>query len=289
MSTAGTSRLVTTPARRIITTAVTAVVAFYFLLPIIWVAIASTKSGTDLFGTFGLAFSDSPQLFENLVALFTFNGGIYLRWMGNSAIYAGLGAVGATFFAAAAGYAFAKFRFRGSDVMFGTVLGGVLVPATALALPLYLLASQIGVANTMWSVLIPSLLCPFGVYLSRVYATSAVPDELLEAARIDGAGEFAIFFRVVLRMMSPALVTIFLFQFVNIWNNYLLSLVMLANDELYPLTLGIATWFQYADRQPILYTLTVVGSLVAIIPLAIVILSLQGFWRSGLTEGGVKG
>lgn len=281
--------LVSTRTSRILTTVATVLVGIYFLLPIIWVAIASTKNNTDLFGTFGLWFSGQPQLIENLGSLFSYNGGIYLRWILNSAVYAGVGAALATIIATAAGYAFAKFEFRGSNLMFGIVLGGVLVPGTALALPLYLLASQLGLANTMWSVLIPSLLCPFGVYLARVYASSAVPDELLEAARIDGAGEAAIFWRVALRMMTPALVTTFLFQFVSIWNNYLLSLVMLANDELYPLTLGLATWFQYADREPILYTLTVVGSFVAIIPLALIILSLQGFWRSGLTEGGVKG
>jgi len=281
--------LVSTRTSRTLTTIATVLVGIYFLLPIIWVTIASTKNNTDLFGTFGLWFSGQPQLLENLGSLFSYNGGIYLRWMLNSAVYAGVGAALATIIATAAGYAFAKFEFRGSDLMFGIVLGGVLVPGTALALPLYLLASQLGLANTMWSVLIPSLLCPFGVYLARVYASSAVPDELLEAARIDGAGEAAIFWRVALRMMTPALVTTFLFQFVSIWNNYLLSLVMLANDELYPLTLGLATWFQYADREPILYTLTVVGSFVAIIPLALIILSLQGFWRSGLTEGGVKG
>jgi len=283
------SVLVSTRTSRILTTVATVLVGIYFLLPIIWVAIASTKNNTDLFGTFGLWFSGQPQLIENLGSLFSYNGGIYLRWILNSAVYAGVGAALATIIATAAGYAFAKFEFRGSNLMFGIVLGGVLVPGTALALPLYLLASQLGLANTMWSVLIPSLLCPFGVYLARVYASSAVPDELLEAARIDGAGEAAIFWRVALRMMTPALVTTFLFQFVSIWNNYLLSLVMLANDELYPLTLGLATWFQYADREPILYTLTVVGSFVAIIPLALIILSLQGFWRSGLTEGGVKG
>jgi len=281
--------LVSTRTSRTLTTIATVLVGIYFLLPIIWVTIASTKNNTDLFGTFGLWFSGQPQLLENLGSLFSYNGGIYLRWMLNSAVYAGVGAALATIIATAAGYAFAKFEFRGSDLMFGIVLGGVLVPGTALALPLYLLASQLGLANTMWSVLIPSLLCPFGVYLARVYASSAVPDELLEAARIDGAGEAAIFWRVALRMMTPALVTTFLFQFVSIWNNYLLSLVMLANDELYPLTLGLATWFQYADREPVLYTLTVVGSFVAIIPLALIILSLQGFWRSGLTEGGVKG
>jgi len=281
--------LVSTRTSRTLTTIATVLVGIYFLLPIIWVTIASTKNNTDLFGTFGLWFSGQPQLLENLGSLFSYNGGIYLRWMLNSAVYAGVGAALATIIATAAGYAFAKFEFRGSNLMFGIVLGGVLVPGTALALPLYLLASQLGLANTMWSVLIPSLLCPFGVYLARVYASSAVPDELLEAARIDGAGEAAIFWRVALRMMTPALVTTFLFQFVSIWNNYLLSLVMLANDELYPLTLGLATWFQYADREPILYTLTVVGSFVAIIPLALIILSLQGFWRSGLTEGGVKG
>ena len=131
------------------------------------------------------------------------------------------------------------------------VLAGVLIPGTALALPLYLLFSAMGLANTYWAVLIPSTVSPFGVYLCRIYAAAAVPDALLEAARIDGAGEARIFGGLGLRLMTPALVTVFLFQFVHIWNNYFLPLVMLSDSGLYPIKLGLTSWTGYADRQPV--------------------------------------
>jgi multiple sugar transport system permease protein len=114
-------------------------------------------------------------------------------------IYAGIGATCATLLASAAGFALAKYNFKGRELVFGLILGGVLVPGTALAIPLYLLMSKVHLTNTYWSVLLPSVVSPFGVYLARVYATSAIPNELLEAARVDGAGEERIFFTVALR------------------------------------------------------------------------------------------
>ena len=190
---------------------------------------------------------------------------------------------------AAAGYALAKFSFRGKEAVFNAVLGGVLVPATALALPLYLMFSSAGLANTYWAVLLPSLVNPFGVYLLRIYTAAAVPDDLLEAARIDGASEARTFFSVVLRVITPGLVTVFLFQFVGIWNNYFLPLVMLSDPKLYPITLGLTSWQSFSDRQPELYQLTIGGAFVSVIPLMIVTAVLQRYWRAGLTQGSVKG
>jgi multiple sugar transport system permease protein len=138
-------------------------------------------------------------------------------------------------------------------------------------------------------VLLPSMVSPFGVYLSRIYAEAAVPTELIEAARVDGAGELTIFRTIVLRIMTPALVTVFLFQFVGIWNNYFLPLVMLSDDHLYPITLGLVTWEGFQDRQPILFQMIIVGSFVSTVPLAVAIAVLQRYWRGGLTHGSVKG
>jgi multiple sugar transport system permease protein len=262
--------------------------AVYFLLPVYWIVIAATKSTGDLFGTGGLWFAN-PRLLTNLEQLFTFQDGIYLRWTLNSLIYAGGGALVATFVSAMAGYGLAKFWFPGREAVFNLVLAGVFVPMTALALPLYLMLSKVELANTYWSVLLPSVVSPFGVYLCRIYAAAAVPDDLLEAARIDGAGEFRVFLTVALRIMTPALVTIFLFQFVGIWNNYFLPLVMLSDQNLYPITLGLTTWYEFAGRQPELYQLTVGGAFVSIVPLMIAMVVLQRFWRTGLTQGSVKG
>ena len=278
----------TTPASRIIVVALCAIASIYFLVPVYWLVIASTKSTGDLFGSFGLWFAH-PQWLANMRNVFTYDNGIYVRWIFNSVLYAGVGAAVATLLSAMCGYALAKFDFRGREAVFNVVLGGVLIPGTALALPLYLLAAKVGLADTYWAVLIPSVVSPFGVYLCRIYAEASVPDELIESARIDGAGEAAIFRVVAMRIMTPALVTVFLFQFVGIWNNFFLPLVMLSNPKLYPITLGLTSWQSFQDRQPELYQLVVGGAFVSVVPLMIAMVVLQRFWRSGLTEGSVKG
>ncbi|WP_405551376.1 carbohydrate ABC transporter permease [Streptomyces sp. NBC_01171] len=270
-----------------------AVVAFmtlaacYMLLPVYWLLVSATKSQGDLVDTPGLR-PAHWHFGANLAALFHQQDGVFARWLLNSLLYAGAGAAVATALSAAAGYALAKYRFAGRELLFSVILGGVLVPATALALPLFLMFAEVDATNTFWSVFLPSVVSPFGVYLSRVFAAASVPDEVIEAARMDGAGELRIFTGIGLRMMSPALVTVFLFQFVVIWNNFLLPLVMLQDDDLYPVTLGLYTWQTQTSRLPVLQTLTIVGALVSVVPIVLTFLLLQRYWRAGLSAGAVK-
>lgn len=263
------------------------VFTLYFLTPIWWLFIASTKDRGDLLTTAPLWFADW-NLFENIGDLFTYDGGVYLRWILNSVGYAGLGALLATVFAGMCGYALAKYRFPGRELFFNVVLGGVLVPATALALPLFLLFSQVNLTNTFWAVLLPSIVSPFGVYLTRIFASASVPDELIEAGRLDGAGEVRTFFTISVRLMTPALITVFLFQFVTIWNNFFLPLIMLRSQELFPITYGLFAWNTQLNQIPELRTYVLVGSFLSIIPLIIAFLMLQRFWQSGLGNGSVK-
>ena len=277
------------PATTIIVTAILAIVAIYFLVPVYWVVVNATKSTDDLFGTSGFWFGNEFRLVENLQAVLTANDGIFPRWALNSLLYSGVGSILATYFAVAAGYALAKYQFPGRKFVYAFVLGGVLVPGTATALPLFFLFSSVGLTNTYWSVLIPSLVSPFGLFLASIYASAAVPDSMLEAGRIDGVSEIGLFHRLALPQLTPAIVTILLFQFVAIWNNYFLPLVMLADERLYPITLGLDNWRAQTDRLPEFFQLTTGGALLSVIPLAILILVLQRFWRGGLTEGSVKG
>jgi multiple sugar transport system permease protein len=263
------------------------VFTLYFLTPLWWLVVASTKSRGDLFSTTPLWFAD-PQLIENITGLVTYRDGVYLKWLGNSVLYAGIGGAIATVIAAMCGYALAKYAFPGREAIFNTVLGGVLVPATALALPLFLLFSRVQLTDTYWAVLLPSIVSPFGVYLARVFAEASVPDELIEASRLDGAGEVRTFFTVSIRLMFPALVTIFLFQFVSIWNNFFLPLIMLRSEELFPVTYGLYAWNSTINQFPELRTYVLVGSLLSIIPLIITFLLLQRFWRTGLGTGALK-
>ena len=267
------------------------IASIYFLLPFYWLVVSATKNTTDLFNTFGFWFSAHFNLFSNIQLLFTYNGSIYLRWLLNSLIYSGGGAVIGTFLSAMAGYALAKYVFRGRDLIFSVILGAILAPATVLVLPLYLMMSAVNLTNTYWAVLLPTIVNPFGVYLARLYAAASVPDELLDAARVDGASEFRTFLTISARIMVPALVTVFLFQFVAIWNNYFLPLVMLSDNSLYPIPVGLQTWNSttYGGSQPFLYALITTGSLLSVIPLIIGCLFLQRFWRGGLSAGSVKG
>lgn len=263
------------------------VFTLYFLTPIWWLFIASTKDRGDLLTTAPLWFADW-NLFKNIGDLVSYDGGIYVRWILNSLGYAGLGALLATVFAGMAGYALAKYKFPGRELFFNVVLGGVLVPATALALPLFLLFSQVNLTNTFWAVLLPSIVSPFGVYLTRIFASASVPDELIEAGRLDGAGEVRTFFTISVRLMTPALITVFLFQFVTIWNNFFLPLIMLRSQELFPITYGLFAWNTQLNQIPELRTYVLVGSFLSIIPLIIAFLMLQRFWQSGLGNGSVK-
>ena len=255
------------------------VCAIYFLVPFFWLFVSASKIGEDLVTTYGLWFAPHFNVFGNLQFLFTYNQSIFVRWLLNTLIYAGIGSVVATVLASMAGYALAKYSFAGRSFVFSIVLGSVLIPSMTLALPLFLMMSKVGLTNTYWSVLLPGFVSPFGVYLSRIYAAASVPDELLEAARLDGAGEFRTFATIATRLMMPAQATVLLFQFVAIWNNYFLPLIMLNNEKLFPITVGLAV-----DRF-----LAIPGALVSAIPLLIGCVFLQRYWRAGLGTGSVKG
>jgi len=259
-----------------------------FMLPLWYLFVASSKNRGELTTTPGLWFSHF-QLGTNVSDTVNRDGGIFWRWLLNSVLYAGVGAAIGTVIAAMAGYALAKYEFRGREATFNTILAGVLVPATALALPLFLIFAAVGLTNTYWSVLLPSLVSPFGVYLSRIYASASVPDALIEAARLDGVGEFRIFLMMATALMKPALVTIFLFQFVVIWNNFFLPLIMLVDRKLFPMTLGLYSWNSQTQQDPTLATAVLTGALLSVVPIIAAFLMLQRYWRGGLGAGGVKG
>ena len=276
--------------RSLILTLVMGVYLIYTLLPLFWLIINATKTQDDLFTTFGLWFSSDFALWDNVVQTLTYNDGIFVRWLGNTLLYVVVGAGGATILATLAGYGMAKYRFRGRRAVFAVVLGAIAVPGTALAVPTFLMFSQLGLTNTPWAIIIPSLISPFGLYLIWVYATDAVPTEILEAARMDGASEFRTFFTISVRLLTPGIVTVALFAVVATWNNYFLPLIMLSDPTWYPLTVGLNQWNAQAigvGAQPI-YNLVITGSLLSIIPIVVAFLVLQRFWQSGLSAGSVK-
>jgi multiple sugar transport system permease protein len=264
----------------------------YAIFPLFWLVISSTKTTGDLFSTFGLWFGRDFSLFANIRQTLTHGNGQYVRWLGNTLIYSVSSAVGASCLATFAGYGIAKYVFRGRNAVLGVVLGTIMVPATALAIPTYLLFSKVSLVNTPWAVILPSLVSPFGFFLMWVYTRDAISDSILDAARIDGAGELAIFFKVSLRSLAPGFVTVLLFTLVATWNNYFLPLIMLNDQKLYPITVGLSSWASQAvggtGANAGLLALVVTGSLLSVIPLVAAFIVLQRYWQSGLSTGAVK-
>lgn len=259
----------------------------YTLFPILWVVTASTKTAGELFSTFSL--TPGTGFIENLVDLSTYEGGRYWLWALNSLIYSGGGALLSTLVSAMAGFALARYSFRGRSAVFTVLFAGVLLPGITLAIPQYFLVAQAGIANTYWAVLLPSIINPFGIYLATIYAQGAVPEETIEAARIDGASEFRLFRSIALPMMAPGLVTVFMLQFIGIWNNFLLPFMMLSDESKFPLTTGLYMLLNRGTGTPVLYTYAIMGALLSIIPLVALMLVLQRYWKLELLSGSLKG
>jgi len=182
---------------------------------------------------------------------------------------------------------------RRQEVIFLSVLGSLMVPLTALALPLFLIMSDINLgfahvslSKTYWAVILPSLVSPFGVYLMRIYTAGSVSDAMLHAARIDGANEVSIFFRIVLRMTTPGLITVLLFAFVGTWNNYFPPYVVLTDTNYFPLFVGLA-FCNGLTTQPgantVTYVQVITGALISVVPLVIAFLTLPRYWNNSLT------
>jgi multiple sugar transport system permease protein len=282
------------PARRTRTSITLMIVMTLMLLyslgPLFWLVVNSTKSRQDLYTTSGLWFGPRFSLFTNIADVFAYDDGVFLRWFLNTVLYVVVGAGGATLLATLAGYGLAKYRFPGRRAVFAIILGALAIPGSVLAVPQFLLFSKLGLTNTPASVLIPSLVSAFGLYLVWVYAAEAIPDELIEAARLDGAGELRIFFSISLRQLAPAFITVLMFAVVATWNNYFLPLIMLSSPEWYPLTVGLSQWASASasiGTQPI-PQLVITGSLLTVLPISAAFLYLQRYWQSGLAAGSVK-
>jgi multiple sugar transport system permease protein len=272
----------------------TAVLGIYFVytfIPLLYVIVSATKTNADLFGTFGLWFAGDFNLWENLQGLFTYQDGAFARWLLNSFLYAAISGLGAALLATCAGYAFAKFQFRGKTLFFALVLGAVMIPQTALSVPLFLMLSKIGLVNTPIAIILPSMVFPPGVFLMCVYIEDAVSNELIEAGRVDGAGELHIFGKIAFRLLMPGFATVLILAFVSTWNNYFLPLVMLSSSEYFPITVGLSQWYASATSGSggtVLFTIVMAGALVSVLPVIAAFLFMQRWWQGGLAAGGVK-
>jgi multiple sugar transport system permease protein len=264
--------------------------AIVTLVPFVWLVIASLKTKQDFFastflpkgdGLFGIAW-DRLTL-QNYTNLLEFEFG---RAFINSLFYASTTAVLATLISASAGYALAKFRFRGRNAATLLVLGLIILPPTLLIAPGYELLFNLGLLDTVPGLLIPFLAPAFGVFLFRQSITQAVPDQLLEAARIDGCSEIEIFFAVVLPLVRPMVGAFLLITFLGMWNNFISPQIVLQSPEKQPLSVAIA---QLRGLYRTDYGLLMAGTVVSVAPVGVLFLMLQKQFISGLTSGAVKG
>ena len=189
------------------------------------------------------------------------------------------------FFNSMAGYAFAKYRFRGKNQIFNLLLSSMIIPAQVTMLPLFLMLKSIGFINTYFAIIIPGLANIFGIFLIRQYALS-IPDSLIEAARIDGASDFMIYRTIILPLCLPILITLAIFTFMGTWNDFLWPLIALTDDSMYTLPVALANLMGEHTKDP---ELMMAGSVITIIPVLVVFLALQKYYIKGIMMSGVKG
>ncbi|MCO5999049.1 carbohydrate ABC transporter permease [Actinoallomurus rhizosphaericola] len=274
-------------------TLISAAFALFILAPLVWLLINSTKTQVNVYVTPGFWFARPFRLFQNLADLGrnVSGAGVYLRWLGNTLLYAGIAGIGSTILSAMAGYGFSRYRFRGANSIFYLVMSTLLVPVSAISLPLFLVYAKVGLVNSIWGMILPSMVSPVGIYLMRTYIDASVPRDLLDAARLDGAGELRVFVRIALPLTVPGLVTVLLLTVVTVWNNYFLPLVIFSRNSLYPLTVGLSALSQGAETGtkanmvPVLIT----GGLVTILPLIVLFLLLERYFRGGALQGSMTG
>ena len=207
------------------------------------------------------------------------------RYVFNSFAIAVLATLISVAFNVMAGYAFAKLRFRGRDAIFKVLLGALVIPGQVAMLPLFLMLKPLGLINTYGGAVVPAMASVFGIFLVRQYALS-IPDDLLEAARIDGASEFRIFGSIVLPALKPIIVTLAVFTLLGTWNDFMWPLIVLSDKELYTLPVALAALSREHVQDD---ELMMAGSVVTILPVLLVFLSLQRYYLQGLMAGSVKG
>ena len=281
------------PAARAVLTALAGLFSLFIVGPLVWLVIAATKDTAHVYQSFGFWFAGPFRLFHNIASLGQniSGAGVFVVWLRNTLVYAVVGAVGATALSAMAGYGFARYRFRGSRALFFVLMASLLVPITSVALPLFLLYAKTGLVNSPWGMILPSMVSVVGIYLMRTFIEAAVPQDLIAAARLDGAGELRIFLRIAMPLSASGLVTVLLISVVTIWNNYFLPLMIFSKSRLYPLTVGLAAMSTAAetgsksDLVPVLIT----GGLVTVVPIAVLFLLLQRYFRGGALQGSMTG
>lgn len=269
----------------------------FFVAPLLWLLMAPTKTNDQLAARQPLAFGSFANVGRAWHNLMSYNNGEILVWLWNSVFYGVIGVALAVAMTIPAGYALAVYRFRARKLILVLTLISMIMPVAATVLPIYRELAALNLTDTRWSVILPSAFFPFGAYLSYLHFQTAMPRELLEAARMDGARDLRVFVSIGLPLARPAMALVAFFAFVASWNNYFLPYVMLVDDRLYNLQLGIATLLSSApvintsnlSDLPIHRPEAALAALISVVPIGLFFLAFQRVIGRGVLAGAVKG
>lgn len=272
--------------------------AFFCLVPLVWLVLAPSKTDNQLTNNAPLSFGSFSRIAQSWRHLIDYNNGVIYRWMLNSVYYTIVPLIITVVVALLAAFALATMRFAGRKVILTATLLAMVIPATAVVLPLFLEINTFHLTNTAASVILPASFFPFGVYLAFIYFATSLPKELLEAARIDGCSEFRVFFSIALPLAKPLIALLTFFSFVANWSNYFLPYVMLSDDSKYNLPVGLGSLIAGTPALnpsggggvlPITYPEAAMAGLIVVVPVAVIFLSFQRFLVRGILSGSAKG
>lgn len=281
---------------RTVAAALLLILAIVCAIPLLWILLAPSKSAAGLNNEYALSFGSLQGYATAWHNLTSYENGILYQWILNTALYSAAIVIIAGGSSIMAGYALATSRMVGRRLLLVLTLVAMVVPTAALVLPLFLEVSAVHMTNTFWAVVLPSSLFPFGVYLAFIHFSTAIPRALYEAARIDGASEWAIFLRVALPLSKSLLGLVAFFSFVGAWNNYFLPYIMLTDDSKFTLQLGLQALMNNlavinrgsATNVDVHAPEAVLAALVAVVPVAIVFIVCQRYLARGIIGGAVK-
>ncbi|WP_037680212.1 carbohydrate ABC transporter permease [Streptomyces griseus] len=280
---------------RLLTGAVLVMFLVFFVLPVLWLVLAATKTDQQLVHGNPLSIGSWHAFKANWDGLTAFQDDAVLLWLRNSALYAVISLAITLCVAVPAGYAMAMTEFRGRRALLISTLIVMLMPTATLVVPLFLEINAVHLIGTMWSIILPYSFYPFGVYLTYIYFTTAVPKDLLAAARMDGCSEFGVFRHIALPLATPVIALVGFFSFVANWTNYFLPYVMLPESDQMPIQVGVGNLLSSVPSfNPAASSLAIerpqlaLATLVAITPVLVVFLFAQRFLVSGMLAGATK-
>ena len=280
---------------RVLVVALLVLFAVFFLVPIVWLLLAPTKSNDQLLLNGPFSFGSFDQLVANWNELFAFGSGVFTVWLGNSVVYSFSALALTLLISIPAGYALALVQFKGRRLLLITTLIVMLIPNTALVLPVFLELSAVHLIGNPLAVILPFSFFPFGVYLTYIYFSTAVSRDLLNAARIDGAGELRVFTNIAMPLATPVIALVGFFSFVGNWNNYFLPFLVVGGTKI-PVQVGLANLlsnvpaFNPTTTSSIVIQLPTLAlaTLLSVAPILIIFLFAQRFLVEGMTAGGTK-